>query len=54
LHQAVAQQFRADAELAPSLFDPASGELFRSLVEYHEAQTWMLGELLHDRERAPA
>ncbi len=55
LHDRMADRLRRDAEAcAVDCGDPVTATLLRELVEYHETTSWVLGELLHDRERAQA
>lgn len=55
LHDRMADRLRRDAEAcAVDCGDHVTAELLKELVEYHETTSWVLGELLQDRERAQA
>ena len=55
LHDRMADRLRRDAEVcARECNDNITAELLGELVEYHETTSWVLSELLQDRERAQA
>lgn len=55
LHDAMVERLQQDADACVAEYgDPITAELLRELVEYHETTSWMLGELLEDRELAEA
>lgn len=55
LHDCMVEQLRSDVETCTArCHDPATAELLSELAEYHETTSWMLGELLEDREISEA
>jgi starvation-inducible DNA-binding protein len=55
LHDCMVNQLRTDVETCTAQFhDAATAELLSELAEYHETTSWMLGELLEDREISQA
>lgn len=55
LHDYVAAHLRDEiAQCVEKFGDARTAELLAELAEYHETTSWMLGELLDDRERAQA
>lgn len=55
LHDRMTDRLRRDAEACSvDCGDAVTAELLKELVEYHETTSWVLGELLQDRDRAQA
>lgn len=55
LHNRMVGRLRGDAEAcAVECSDPVTADLLGELVEYHETTSWVLSELLDDRELAQA